>query len=163
LFAECGLSAGAVYRHFASKDDMILAIAEESMCEVLEVIHSIATHRPGRSVGDTMADVLDTVKARSEKQGFAGLVVLVWAEALRNRSLAAKLNDLLARIHSDLTEVVRKHQDRGALPQDVTAEAIATTLTCIVPGYILQLSVLDAQAVEGVSGVLRALWPESED
>jgi TetR/AcrR family transcriptional regulator, transcriptional repressor of aconitase len=29
LVAESGLSSGAVYRYFASKDDVIIAIAEE--------------------------------------------------------------------------------------------------------------------------------------
>jgi AcrR family transcriptional regulator len=35
LFAEADLSAGAVYGYFASKDDVILAIAEENIHDVV--------------------------------------------------------------------------------------------------------------------------------
>ena len=48
LFAEAGLSSGAVYRYFASKDDVIIAIAEENMRDVVEMIHGVATQQPGR-------------------------------------------------------------------------------------------------------------------
>jgi TetR/AcrR family transcriptional regulator, transcriptional repressor of aconitase len=49
LFAEAGLSAGAVYRYFSSKDDMVLAIAEQSMREVIAMIHSFAAAPRQRS------------------------------------------------------------------------------------------------------------------
>ncbi len=161
LFAESGLSSGAVYRYFVSKDEMILAIAEENMRDVLAMIHSVATHRPGRSVGEAMADVLEIIRVKSADGGLGGLAVLVWAEALRNPSLASRFDDLLAQLRSDLAEVVREHQESGDLPGNVTADAIATTLICIVPGYILQLAVLGASAVEAVPDAVRALWPES--
>ena len=51
LFAEAGLSSGAVYRYFRSKDDMIIAIAAETMQQVVAMIHTVATQRPGTSVG----------------------------------------------------------------------------------------------------------------
>jgi TetR/AcrR family transcriptional regulator, transcriptional repressor of aconitase len=34
LVAEAGLSAGAVYRYFASKDEMIVAITQSPSCTV---------------------------------------------------------------------------------------------------------------------------------
>jgi TetR/AcrR family transcriptional regulator, transcriptional repressor of aconitase len=42
LFAEAGLSAGAVYRYFASKEDMIIAIAEENMLDIVDMVHDVA-------------------------------------------------------------------------------------------------------------------------
>ena len=51
LFAEAGLSAGAVYRYFASKDEVIVAIAEENMREVLVTVHELATGTAARSLG----------------------------------------------------------------------------------------------------------------
>lgn len=160
LFAEAGLSSGAVYRYFAGKDEMVLAIAEENMRDVLAMIHTVATHHPGRSVGAAMADGLEIIRAKSADEGFGGLAVLVWAEALRNPSLARRFGDLLTQMRSDLTKVVREHQSSGDLPGDVTADAVATVLICIVPGYILQLTVLGASAVEAVPDAVRALWPE---
>ena len=37
---EAGLSSGAVYRYFASKDEVIMAIAEENTREVLAMMHA---------------------------------------------------------------------------------------------------------------------------
>ena len=51
LFAEADLSSGAVYGYFASKDDVIVAIAEENLQDVVAMIHVVAMKQPDRSVG----------------------------------------------------------------------------------------------------------------
>jgi AcrR family transcriptional regulator len=160
LFAESGLSAGAVYRHFASKDEMILAIAEENMREVVTLVHTVATTRPRGSVGAVIADVLDLVSARSAEHDVARLAVLAWSEALRNPTLAGQFSTLLTQMRSDLAEVVREHQESGALPEEVTAESVAGALVCFLPGYILQTAMLDPTLVEGIGDAVRALWPD---
>ena len=157
LFAEAGLSSGAVYRYFRSKDDMIIAIAAETMQQVVAMIHTVATQRPGTSVGTTMADVLGLVKAKHAQDGLGGIALLVWAEALRNPSMAEQFNDLLRQMRSDVAEVVRAHQSSGDLPADVTADAVATVLMAIVPGYILQLALLGPDAVDGACDAVRKL------
>ncbi|MEV7323647.1 TetR/AcrR family transcriptional regulator [Streptomyces sp. NPDC093970] len=160
LFAESGLSAGAVYRHFASKDDMILAIAEENMREVLTLVHTVATTRPGGSVGAVLAEVLDLVSARSAEHDTSRLAVLAWSEALRNPALAGQIGTLLTQMRSDLAAIVRQHQETGALPAGVTADEIAGALVCILPGYIVQVAMLDPAHVAGVGEAVRALWPD---
>jgi len=95
LFGESGLSAGAVYRYFASKDDVILAIAEDNMHEVLTLINQVATADPSRSVGDVVAGALGLIQAKHEADGVGGTAILVWSEALRNPELAAQLQALL--------------------------------------------------------------------
>ncbi|MGW3247451.1 TetR/AcrR family transcriptional regulator [Streptomyces sp. NPDC001070] len=161
LFAESGLSAGAVYRHFASKNEVITAIVEESMRDVLTMVHDVAEDRPSSSLGDLMADILDIVKAKTAEQNIAGLSVLAWSEALRNPALLGQFNDLLAQMRSALTEVIREHQQSATLTREVSPEAIAAAFMCTLPGYILQLAMGDSKALEGVPDALRALWPDS--
>jgi AcrR family transcriptional regulator len=158
LFAEAELSSGAVYRYFPSKDDMIIAIAAENMRDVLAMVHTVATHQPGQSAGDVVADILAMVRAKHEQGGLGGLAILAWAEALRNPSLAAQFSELLTRMRDDLADVVRAQQKVGGLPTDVTAEALAGVLMSIVPGYILQLSLLGPESVDGAAEAARALW-----
>ncbi|KAF5993870.1 MULTISPECIES: TetR/AcrR family transcriptional regulator [Streptomyces] len=160
LFAEAGLSSGAVYRHFNSKDEMILAIAEENMRDVLDITLAVATNRQGQSMGAVLAELLDVIRAKSvEGQDVAGLAVLVWGEAMRNRSLARKLDHLLGRIRVNLITLVRDHQESGVLPTNATAEAIASTMLSILPGYILQVALLNPAVVAEVPDAVRALWP----
>ncbi|WP_377267626.1 TetR/AcrR family transcriptional regulator [Peterkaempfera sp. SMS 1(5)a] len=161
LFAESGLSAGAVYRHFASKNEMITAIVEENMRDVLAMVQSVARSRPSSSIGALMADVLEIVKAKTAEQNVAGLSVLAWSESLRNPSLAAQFDDLMTQMRSALADVIRERQQSGSLTREVSAEAIAAAFMCTLPGYILQLAMGDTKTVEGVPDALRALWPDS--
>jgi AcrR family transcriptional regulator len=158
LFAEAGLSAGAVYQYFASKDEVILAIAEDNIREVLAMIHQVATAGPGRSVGEVVAGALALVQAKHEADGVGGMAVLVWSEALRNPELAEKLRALLAGMHDDFTRLAADHQRAGDLPGAVPADAIARTLVAVMAGYILQLTILGPDAVSNVAGAVRALW-----
>jgi AcrR family transcriptional regulator len=159
LFAEAGLSAGAVYRYFASKDEVILAIAEDNMREVLAMINEVATADPGRSLGEVMAGVLAQVQAKDEADGVGGMAILVWSEALRNPALAARLQLLLAGMHKDFTRLAADHQRAGELPGGAPAEAIARLLVALMAGSILQLTILGPDAVSDVGAAARALWP----
>jgi hypothetical protein len=76
--------------------------------------------------------------------------------------MAAQFNELLRRMRLDIADVVRTHQGAGDLPADVPADAVATVLMAIVPGYILQLALLGLDAVDGAIDAVRALWPSPE-
>ncbi|MGY4976779.1 TetR/AcrR family transcriptional regulator [Streptomyces sp. 900105755] len=159
LFAESGLSAGAVYRYFTSKDEMILAIAEENMRDVLDITVAVAVSRQGQSMGEVMAELLDVIRVKSAEEDVAGLAVLVWGEAMRNRSLADKLDHLMGGIRANLVTLVRENQERGGLPMSATAEGIAATMLSVLPGYLLQVALLDPAVVAEVPDAVRALWP----
>src|ERR1700744_2230684 len=109
LFAEAGLSAGAVYRYFASKDEVIVAIAEENMREVLATVHELASGTPGRSLAEVMAGLMALVRARDAADDLGSMAVLVWAEALRNPALARQLRELLTQMNEELTALVAEH------------------------------------------------------
>jgi AcrR family transcriptional regulator len=161
LFAEAGLSSGAVYRYFTSKDDMIIAIAEENMLGIVDMIRDVAARRPDRPMGAILADILEMVRAKHVQDGLGSIAVLVWSEALRSPAVAGRLSEMLARIRGYLAEVVRERQGAGDLPADIPADALAAALMSIVPGYLLQLAVLGPATVSGVPEAVRELWPRS--
>jgi hypothetical protein len=66
---------------------------------------------------------------------------------------------MLTQLRTDLAEVSRDQQDSGALPRGVPADALAGALVAIVPGFILQLTMLGPAAVDGVPDAVWALWP----
>jgi AcrR family transcriptional regulator len=159
LFAEAGLSAGAVYRYFDSKDDVILAIAEENLRDVLTLLDAVAEEREHGSIGTTLAAVLDLIRTKHAADDLGSLALIVWAEILRNPTLHARFTESLTRIRTDLVKVVRQHQREHALPADVSAEGLAALLFAIVPGYIVQLTLLGEAAVADVGAAAQALWP----
>lgn len=88
LFAEIGLSSGAVYRYFASKEDVILAIAEENLREVVTLLHSLAAEPHGEGIGSTLSTALDLIRHKNQDGTLGPLALLVWAEVLRNPPVA---------------------------------------------------------------------------
>ena len=159
LFAEAGLSAGAVYGYFAGKDDVIVAIAEENFQGIVEMIRTVATTQPDQSIGETIAAIFEIVRTRHLQDGLAGLAVLVWAEALRNDELRERFTALLHELRGDLTKVIRARQRSGDITSGVGADAVAGLLISTVPGYIVQLALLGPAAVNKVPAAALALWP----
>jgi AcrR family transcriptional regulator len=157
LFAESGLSSGAVYSYFASKDDMIVAIAEENMRGVTELIQAIAAQRPARPVGAVLAEVMEMLRIKDAQDGLGKLTVIVWSEAVRNPALNALFTDLVTQLRATLAEVIE--HSPASLPAGVSADVLAATLMAIVPGYLLQLALIGPTAVDGVPDAVRALWP----
>jgi len=149
LVSEAGLSSGAVYRYFPSKDAMIEAIAEQNLEEVTAVLRdSLAS---GVTVGDAMACVLRHVGARHAEDDFAAIAVLVWSEALRNPTLAARLRESNEAAAQALSE---KHPTG----QQVPARAVADLLLCVLPGYLMQLAIRGPEAVDAIPATLEALF-----
>lgn len=159
VFAESGLSAGAVYRYFASKDDMILAIAEANMSDVMALIHSLAANPHGEGLGEALASVLDVIHDKHAHDDVGAMAVLVWSEQLRNPVLKRRFESALREMRTDLAEIVRGHQDDGSLPAGANPEALAALLMTIIPGFLLHLALFGAGADDGIPDAARALWP----
>jgi TetR/AcrR family transcriptional regulator, transcriptional repressor of aconitase len=142
VLAEASLSAGAVYRYFKGKDDIIAAIAAEALAEVATRFeaHDGAEEPPG------LDDIVDLV-LQAEKPPLAGspesarLLVQIWAEALRAPTLAAQLTDVKAMTRGVIGQLVTRHQEYGLLPADVSAEQVADVLIALVDGFMVQRAV----------------------
>ena len=159
VFGEAGLSSGAVYRYFSGKEDLIVALAEENMREVVAMIHGLSTNDPHLGLGAALAQVLEVVTTKQTDEHLGAMAVLVWSEALRNKAIAKRFEETLAPMRRDLTEVVRQHQANGALPADAPADAIATLIMSVIPGFILQLALFGPETVRQVPDAAQALWP----
>jgi TetR/AcrR family transcriptional regulator, transcriptional repressor of aconitase len=159
LFDEVGLSAGAVYGYFNSKEDVILAIAEESLREVISMIHSFSFAPRNEGLGNALGDALAILERKHGEDRMGAIAVLSWAESLRNPELAKRAAALLAPMRADLAQLVREHQAIGDLPKHPPPEALAAVLMSIVSGFILQLALFDPLAEGAFVEAVRALWP----
>jgi AcrR family transcriptional regulator len=159
LFAEAGLSAGAVYSYFASKDEVILAIVEANMSDVLTLLNAFAAdpHRGG--IGATLASVLDLIRTKNAEDSLGPLALLMWAEVLRNPTLSKRFVATLRQMRGDLAKVVAERQQAGSLPADATPDGFAGLLFAIIPGLILQMTLLGDESLAGIGEAAEALWP----
>lgn len=154
LVREAGMSSGAVYRYFASKDAMILAIAEENLEQIVAIARDAAVD--GADFGAALAAALEFAGSRHADDGFAAIALVVWSEALRNPALAARLRESFDRAGAALAETARAS---SATNPKLSPDVLATTLLCILPGYLLQVAIRGADAVAPIPDAVRELFP----
>src|ERR1700742_542356 len=148
LVAEAGMSSGAMYRYFASKDAVIEAIAADNLDQVVAVLAQAIGD--GASPQAAIAAVLEFVTMRHAEDGFAAIAVLVWSEALRSATLAAHLRGAIA------TALVTLSGNVHAAPHGEPS-ALADMLLCVLPGYLMRLALGGAEAVANIPGAVETV------
>ncbi len=165
LVAEAGMSSGAMYRYFASKDAVIEAIAADNLDQVVAVLAQAIGD--GASPQAAIAAVLEFVTIRHGEDGFAAIAVLVWSEALRNPTLAAHLRNAIATALATLSGGAHAAPDSGVdgTRADDDAHggptALADVLLCVLPGYLMRLALGGSQAVANIPAAVKTVLTAS--
>lgn len=135
-----GLSKGAVYGYFASKDDIVSAIKVESVQRDAAVIREATQRRDPEEAVRAMlegavgapTDARAAVRLRADMQ--------TWTESLLSqRLLDAQL--LETQLWADALElVVQEAQLRGQISDELESRAVALTLAAVVYGTVAMRS-----------------------
>jgi TetR/AcrR family transcriptional regulator, transcriptional repressor of aconitase len=145
IFRASGLSAGAVYRYFPSKNSLIKAIAENMLNEVLApAIDAVS----GQCLdpADALAAIAVLFKRSDLRARTLPVTVQVWAESFRDPEMADLARELISHISNRLTQV---------LPAGTPPEA-ARLIMAALQGFAVQSGVLDDVTPELVAAAARA-------
>jgi AcrR family transcriptional regulator len=139
ILREAGLSAGALYRYFRSKEEIIAAIAEDAVQQVTAPIGPLAAQQPL----PPLDAVIEQLLTNAEDFGFRpdGLAYIgpqVWAEALRNPGLRDLVQTKFAEARGAIAGIVRAEQTAGRIVADADADDVAGFLFGSLLGYVLQ-------------------------
>ncbi len=130
IIAASGSSAGSVYHHFGSKNDIVLAVARRALVEPLEA--ALAAHQdealsPGDLLRLMAGAVLDGTLHSS-------LIVQLWAGAADEPQLASIIRDQMEGVRERTTGGLAVHlRARGV--QD--AEGRATVIAMLTMGQMM--------------------------
>lgn len=157
VVAESGLSAGSVYRYFPSKHALIHACAEEVFTSVRPAIAELAERPVPAAPGDAVDVLIAAVLAAGEKRGLdlTRLVVMIWAESLRDPALADLLRDYYGQIRGHLATIIRAWRNEAGRGE-VDIEPLSGVVLAMIPGFVLQRQVFGDAAVSH-SDYVRAL------
>jgi AcrR family transcriptional regulator len=155
LVEEAGMSSGAVYRYFPSKDAVIEAIAAENLAQVVRVLEQAI--EGGASPPAAIATVLEFVTRRHAEDGFAAIALLVWSEALRNPTLAAHLRDATLSALAALCDPKPRRGEHDSL--DPTT--LADLLLCVLPGYLMRLALGGPTGIKNVPAAVEKVFSVS--
>lgn len=152
ILRESGLSAGAVYRYFDSKEAIIAAIAAEAVSVI-----GAAFSADGDDDVPLLTLVERAVRAvdeRAESDDVGRLALQVWAEAGRSDPLRAHIS---AAVHEARAPLERRLE--RAHP-GIDAAATAAVITALLPGYIHARVVVGGmdpdRYLRGIEGLVRA-------
>lgn len=157
VLRETGISAGALYLYFKSKDELIEAIARNRhrrerqwMTDSLEdAALKDGLRRLVRRFGAALMD-------RNERQE-RRLSIQLWAEALSDQAIKKSVT---AGIHEPirlLTGLLKAGQRRGEFPLSLDCEAAARAVVALFQGFILQQAWEPGVSVEGYIEVVESM------
>jgi TetR/AcrR family transcriptional regulator, transcriptional repressor of aconitase len=165
VLAEANLSAGAVYRYFRSKEDIVEAIAAEAVAELTAAFEAVFDPNAPPPLEEVLGAILATLERLTATQDLARMIVQVEGEAIRSPAVAERMTKAAHGIRAFLTRLVEAYQDRGLMRRDVPAEHVGRVLTSFVPGFLAQRALLgDVDAAmfqNGLHALLTAHRAES--
>ena len=138
IVRQSGLSPGAVYLYFKSKDDLIAALADDRHRQEA-VLNSVALgsgdpREALRALIHTYVHWLTDPAGEPRRR----VSIHGWAEALRNVRVRAHVVEGIDIPRAMIVTLVERAQHERLLRQDVSADAVARALIALFQGFMLQ-------------------------
>jgi AcrR family transcriptional regulator len=157
VIAEAGLSVGAVYRYFKSKNELITSIAEGVIGGAAEMFADLAEREPPLSPAEAVEHAIEYVDRQTGPDGLFRLALQVWAESMRDPALAEFVASKYAQMRGHFVVLARRAQAAGKLAPDADPETVGAVLFGTVPGYALQRVLSDGPDKKSYVDGVRAL------
>jgi AcrR family transcriptional regulator len=150
IVAEAGISAGAFYRYFAGKDELIQELAREAFAGIVaEIVRALDA-----LVAPSAADVIGVLVENLGAETFtvdgreidldiqARVIVQAWGELLRDDTLRATALRGLAGFHAGIAAALARGQRSGRVAPALDPTDGGQLIVSLLPGLILQRTVL---------------------
>jgi AcrR family transcriptional regulator len=160
VFVESGLSAGAVYGYFDSKDALVSTIIDEVLAEITGALDAIIDSASPPPPGNVLGQMFQALDGAPHGTEIARLAVQVWAEAGQRPELSVRLAAHYRQLRERFTTLVQRYQRDGTLDPSSDPHHLAQVLTALGPAFLSQRALLDEVNAEtftrGLCGLLAA-------
>jgi AcrR family transcriptional regulator len=138
VIKESGLSAGAIYNYFSSKEGIILAIADERHAREAAACREAESKADPNAAAGFLARTFfgQLTDEAQEKERRVG--VQLWAEALNNKKLLKVTREGTVEPQRVLRKLVDKLKESGEIPREVDSDAMARVMIALFEGFVLQ-------------------------
>ncbi|TDC87126.1 TetR/AcrR family transcriptional regulator [Actinomadura sp. 7K507] len=161
IFAESGLSAGAVYRYFRSKNEIIEANISTVIGDIHEFFRELSRSDPLPPLDEVAERLAVKVVDLSGENGPLRLAPEAWALAMHDPEIATYVAANVTGLRETWTSYMARLVEAGFLPADTDVVAVGKTLFALVPGFLVQRLVLGDFSPEELRRGVRALTRES--
>jgi len=160
ICTEAGLSPGAVYRYFPSKDHIIAATCLDCQQGIVDLIDA------AKSQGGTPLQTLDFIvdhgiemlTGESSREAIM-MNVQLWSEAMRSEEVKkALLSATIDTLESAFSELFSQAQEQGLIDRRLDSRALAITLMGTFHGLVLHKSLDPDIDVSACGDAMRAMY-----
>jgi AcrR family transcriptional regulator len=128
---QSGLSKGAVYGYFASKEDIIAALKVESVQRDAAVVRAAMQRR---EPGQAFEAMLDGVAGGTKMDNRRLTDIQSWAVAMQNQRIGDAQKVEVQLWVDALDFLVQESQKAGAITERLDSAAVAQLLACVIYG-----------------------------
>lgn len=159
IIRASGLSAGAVYSYFPSKDQLIMAAVTASLSGLTSLVEPLLRAEPALAPPELVRRITDTIDRFTTRDGYdlKRIALLGWSEAQRSEPLKATMKSFYFDFRSELASAVTRWRRHKSDTTGNPESDVATTLLSLVLGYVVQSAILDDVEPEGVTRGLERL------
>ena len=140
IVRESGVSQGTLYLYFATKEDIVVALADDRH-QGEAFLSALAQSEPDPVQGLMLMIELygkslpDPRRLDQRRVGIQG-----WAEALRNPRIHASAVEGLSSVREAIVGLIEKGQQTSQIRPDVDPDAVARILIAVFQGLVLQIT-----------------------
>ena len=158
IMKEASVSNGAIFTYFKTKDAIILEIINQNLGVFCKRVDEIVESDERLSFDDVLIALLELVRQISLGPG-RSMSLHVWSISMLDDLIASHTREHFDKIQNSLSCLVTKFKKRGELGGDVSAARAAKALfSILIPGYILQLTMLEGMDPKAYLKAHKALW-----
>lgn len=159
IIAESGLSAGAIYLHFESKQQIALAAARAVVGHRREDIAERLTRDPLPDPDELIAVIMSGLRREIHD---SRLLVQMWGEAVTDPEIAGIVTEIITQLRGQFLPYLTRWaiERRGDSPDDAAtwAATVLPVLLGLSQGYIVQSAVFPNFESEGYLAGVRTLF-----
>jgi AcrR family transcriptional regulator len=157
IVRESGMSAGAIYNLFSSKQEIVAAIASRRHDEERKVFEE-ARKQP--NLAKSLEDIRDHFLSELNSPGQRmrrRVTVQLWAEAQHDKKLQKVARDTFAKPYKLLRDLLTVGQRRGEIARRIDADAMARFVIAAFHGLVLQTEWDERFVIKSVSDIFNLL------
>ena len=156
---EAGLSPGAVYRYFRSKEEIIEAMSARGQSQNAAAIEAAMSLPDTRDVFEELIHTFfESLDDGPQTEEMCALNIELISEAPRSARIRESLVRNNFEVRSRFTQLIRRAQERGEVNAALDPESVARAMIAVYHGYITQKLVQPDLDLAGYAEVLRALF-----
>jgi len=140
---EAGVSKGALYWYFKSKEELFVKLKEKNVAEVLETLTKLFAPMKSFDLKLAEASKLYFSLLTPRQRRVARLNMEFWAASSKISELNIMLNDQYNKLQAFLKSTIEGAIEKGELRKEIDSESLATILLATLDGLELHWTILE--------------------